>query len=277
LKVATFNAKTRKKKIVNAEEINAFKAAYGQPLQQKDYVKYSIIPAFIVGGLSFILLYIWWVSLILAVVGALYGLRVIMPKTIKRAYEKDSFRERNTFVNNMTQLLTNDNQTLLSALGRASDRSKGELRKDLKILQAKLTGADDEQVLQAFKDLSNKYRDDIIFSQYVEQMETSVLEGRTNLDTLKDIKSYHNEMKEKKEDYERKKEGHLKDMKMLCGVMVIFILAITFSFSFDTYITAFAHHPIGWITCGVYMLLMFHFFRTFATYLFDDSILEVKT
>ncbi|EJQ72433.1 MULTISPECIES: hypothetical protein [Bacillus] len=277
MKVSTFNAKTRKKKFVNADEINAIKVAYGKPLEKKDYVRYALIPGLIVAGFSFILLYYWWVSLILGFVGALYGLKVLMPKNIQRAYEQISFRERNKFVNNMTQILTNDSNTLLNALGRASDRSEGELKKDLKVLQARLMGADHEQVLQAFKVLSNKYRDDIIFVQYLEQVETASLEGKTNVDTLKDIKTYHNEMKEKKEDYERKKDGQLKDMKMLCSVVVIFILIIAFSFSFDTYIQAFARHPIGWGTSGIYMLLMFFFFKSFATYYFDDSILEVKT
>jgi len=276
LKVSTFNAKTRKKKFVNADEINAIKVAYGKPLERKDYLRYGLIPGLIVGGFSFILLYLWWVSLILGIIGALYGLKVLMPKIIQRTYEQISFRERNKFVNNMTQILTNDSQTLLKALGRASDRSEGELKMDLKVLQAKLMGADHGQVLQAFKVISNKYRDDIIFVQYIEQIETASLEGKTNMDTLKDIKSYHNEMKEKKEEYDRKKDGHLKDIKSLCIIVVFFILIIAFSFNFETYINAFARHPIGWCTAGIYMLLMFFFSRSFANYYFDDSIMEVK-
>jgi hypothetical protein len=277
LKVSTFNAKTRKKKFVNADEINAIKVAYGKPLEKKDYLRYGLIPGLIVGGFSFILLYLWWVSLILGIIGALYGLKVLMPKIIQRTYEQISFRERNKFVNNMTQILTNDSQTLLKALGRASDRSEGELKMDLKVLQAKLMGADHGQVLQAFKVISNKYRDDIIFVQYIEQIETASLEGKTNMDTLKDKKSYHNEMKGKKEEYDRKKDGHLRDIKSLCIIVVFFILIIAFSFNFlKTYIDAFARHPIGWCTAGIYMLLMFFFSRSFANYYFDDSILEVK-
>ncbi|HDR7527025.1 MULTISPECIES: hypothetical protein [Bacillus cereus group] len=276
MKISTFNAKTKKKKFVNAEEVNAFKVAYGKPLNKKDYLRYAAVPGLVTGVFSFLLLYIWWLSLILGVLGAVYGLKVLMPKIVKRAYERDSFRERNKFVNNMTSLLANDSQTLLTALSRASDRAKGELREDLKILMANILGADQTQVIQAFKNLSSKYHEDITFDQYLEQLETCVLEGRTNLETLKDIKTHHNETKEKKDEYERKKEGHLKDMKMLCGVIVVFVLAITFSFGFKTYITAFARHPIGWITSGIYMSLMFFFFKSFTTYLFDDSIMEVK-
>ncbi|WP_144609077.1 hypothetical protein [Bacillus cereus] len=276
MKISTFNAKTRKKKFVNAEEINAFKVAYGKPLNKKDYMRFAAIPGLVTGVFSFLLLYIWWLSLILAFMGALYGLKVLMPKIIKRAYERDSFRERNKFVNNMTSLLSNENQTLLTALKRAIKRANGELKEDLNILMANIIGADQTQVIHAFKQLSNKYREDITFDQYLEQLETCVLEGRTNLETLKDIKTHHNETKEKKDDYERKKEGHMRDMKSLCIIMVVFILAITFSFGFKTYITAFARHPIGWITGGIYMSILFFFFKSFTAHFFDDSIMEVK-
>ncbi|ARJ25715.1 hypothetical protein B7492_32260 (plasmid) [Bacillus mycoides] len=276
MKISTFNAKTRKKKFVNAEEINAFKVAYGKPLNKKDYMRYAAIPGLVTGVFSFLLLYIWWLSLILGLMGALYGLKVLMPKIIKRAYERDSFRERNKFVNNMTSLLSNENQTLLISLKRAIKRANGELREDLNILMANIIGADQTQVIHAFKQLSNKYREDITFDQYLEQLETCVLEGRTNLETLKDIKTHHNETKEKKDDYARKKEGHMKDMKTLCFIIVVFILAITFSFGVNTYITAFARHPIGWVTGGIYMSTIFFFFKSFTAYFFDDSIMEVK-
>ncbi|EJR25180.1 hypothetical protein OB988_21120 [Bacillus cereus] len=276
MKISTFNAKTKKKRFVNAEEVNAFKVAYGKPLNKKDYLRYAAVPGLVTGVFSFLLLYIWWLSLILGVLGSVYGLKVLMPNIVKRAYERDSYKERNKFVNNMTSLLSNENKTLFTALDQASERAEGELRGDLKILMANILGADQTQVIQAFKKLSSKYREDITFDQYLEQLETCVLEGRTNLETLKDIKTHHNETKEKKDEYERKKEGHLKDMKMLCGVIVVFVLAITFSFGFKTYITAFARHPIGWIASGIYMSLMFFFFKSFTTYLFDDSIMEVK-
>lgn len=85
MKVSTFNAKTRKKKFVNADEINAIKVAYGKPLERKRLSKVWIVPGLIVGGFSFILLYYWWVSLIIGVLGVLYGLKVLMPKIFKES------------------------------------------------------------------------------------------------------------------------------------------------------------------------------------------------
>ncbi|MEY8742815.1 hypothetical protein AB9M62_25460 [Bacillales bacterium AN1005] len=267
---------TRKKNVLNVDELNAFKVAYGKPLRTKDYVYYVGMPALIFAVFSFLLLYYWWLSLIMAVVGAIYGFRVFLPKSVKKAYQDISFAQRNKFVNNMTQILTDEGKTVSKALQIANSRADGEFQKDISELQARLIGADNSQIKKAFKTIEDKYQDDVIFTQYIEQLETAMLEGRANIDTLKDIKSYHNDMKKKQTEYENKKTGHLKDMKMLGGVVVLFLLAVSFSFGFNTYINDFARHPVGWITCGVYLLLMGQFFRKFSTYLFDDSILEVS-
>ncbi|MDM5335789.1 hypothetical protein QUF84_00565 [Fictibacillus enclensis] len=267
---------TQKKNILNVDELNAFKVAYGKPLKTKDYVYYVGMPALVFIGFSFILLYYWWVSLLMGVVGVIYGAKVFLPKSIEKAYNAQSFAQRNKFVNNMTQILTDDGKTVTNALATANARAEGEFQVDIRRLEARLLGADNDQIKSGFKSLAEKYKDDVIFIQYVEQLETAMLEGRANIDTLKDIKSYHNDMKKKQTEYEVKKQGHLKDMKMLCGVVVVFILAVSFSFGFSTYVNDFAHHPTGWIACGIYMVLMLQFFRKFSIYLFDESVLEVK-
>ena len=267
---------TKKSKIINVDELNAYKVAYGRPLKVRDYIYYVGLPAMLFSVFSFILLYYWWLSLIMFAVGATYGARVFLPKSIQKNYQANSFRQRNKFVNNMTQILTDESKTVTRALATVTTRAEGEFKEDLTILQARLVGADNQQIKEGFKEMSNKYDDDVIFVQYVEQLETAMLEGRANTDTLKDIKTYHNEIKEKQDEYERKKQGHLKDMKMLCFVVLVLILAISFSFSFNTYVNDFAHHPVGWITCGIYLLIMGLFFRQFSNYLFDDSIMEVR-
>lgn len=267
---------TRKKRVLNVDELNAYKVAYGQPLKTRDFVYYVGIPAFIFSGFSFLLLYYWWLSFIMALVGALYGVKVLLPKSVEKTYQYHSFVQRNKFVNNMTQILTDDGKTVSRALQLANARAEGEFQNDINELQARLIGADNNLINKAFKAIEDKYQDDVIFAQFLEQLETVMLEGRTNLDSLKDIKTYHNDMKKKQREYQSKKNGYLSDMKMLGVVVVIFLLAVSFSFGFSTYINDFARQPIGWISCGVYMSLMGQFFRKFSIFLFDDSIFEVS-
>lgn len=273
-KVKSLN--TKKKNIINVDELNAYKVAYGKPLRAKDYLYYVGVPALLYAGVSFIILYYWQLSLIAGVFGALYGAKVFLPKSIEKIYADQSFAQRNKFINNMTQIMTDESKTVTKALATAGSRADGKFQQDISQLQAMLFGADYNQIRNGFKMISEKYEEDIIFIQYLEQLETAMIEGRANIDTLKDIKTYHNDMKKKQSEYQSKKQGHLRDMKGLFGVVIIFILAISFSFGFETYVNSFAHHPIGWVTGGIYMLLMANFFRKFSTYLFDESVLEVQ-
>ncbi|MCM3034156.1 hypothetical protein [Niallia sp. MER 6] len=267
---------TRKKRVLNVNELNAYKVAYGKPLKTKDFVSYVGMPALLFAGFTFLLLYYWWLSIFMAITGALYGMKVLLPKSVEKVYQYQSFAQRNKFINNITQILTDDGKTVTMALEIANTRAEGEFQKDINELQARLIGADNTMINKAFTSMENKYQDDVIFAQFLEQLETAMLEGRTNIDTLKDIKTYHNDMKKKQSEYQNKKNGHLTDVKMLGVVVVIFLLAVSFSFGISTYINDFARQPIGWVTCGVYMLLMGQFFRKFSFFLFDDSVLEVS-
>lgn len=267
---------TRKKRVLNVNELNAYKVAYGKPLKTKDFVSYVGMPALLFAGFTFLLLYYWWLSIFMAITGALYGMKVLLPKSVEKVYQYQSFAQRNKFINNITQILTDDGKTVTMALEIANTRAEGEFQKDINELQARLIGADNTMINKAFTSMENKYQDDVIFAQFLEQLETAMLEGRTNIDTLKDIKTYHNDMKKKQSEYQNKKNGHLTDMKMLGVVVVIFLLAVSFSFGISKYINDFARQPIGWVTCGVYMLLMGQFFRKFSFFLFDDSVLEVS-
>lgn len=269
-------AKTKKKGVFNVDELQAYAVAYGKPLGKRDYFGLIIAPAFFLSLFSFLLVYYWWVSLIVFLIGGIYGYSVIMPKTVKRNYEVRALQERNKFINNMTQILTDEDKTLVKALSQAKSRCAGELRNDINILEATLMSSDIDSVKAAFYDLNSKYKEDIVFSQYIEQLETAVLEGKTNIDTFKDIKTYHNDLVRKTKEYHMIKNGHKKDMTQMLIIIVCFILAITFSFSFTTYYEAFARGLVGWITSLLFFTIISLFLNNFVKLYFDDSIMEVS-
>ena len=269
-------AKTKKKGVFNVDELQADAVAYGKPLGKRDYFGLIIAPAFFLSLFSFLLVYYWWVSLIVFLIGGIYGYSVIMPKTVKRNYEVRALQERNKFINNMTQVLTDEDKTLVKALSQAKSRCAGELRNDINVLEATLMSSDIDSVKEAFYDLNSKYKEDIVFSQYIEQLETAVLEGKTNIDTFKDIKTYHNDLVRKTKEYHMIKNGHKKDMTQMLIIIVCFILAITFSFSFTTYYEAFARGLVGWITSLLFFTIISLFLNNFVKLYFDDSITEVS-
>ena len=261
---------------MNVDELRAYRVAYGKKLGTKDYIAYVGVPAGLFGGLSFLLLYNLWITGICLIIGMIYGLLSFLPKSIKKQYESEGFNQRNKFLNNITQVLTDDNQTVLMAIKKVTTRSDGEFKEDLIQFHAMLIGADNDRIRDAVVWFSDRYEDDIIFTQYLEQLETALIEGKTNIETLKDVKTYHNDIREKQEFYERMKNGHLSDMKQLVIITAILIISLAVSFGFSTYLEAFARKPVGYISAGLYLSIMAIFFRQFSSYLFDDSVLEVQ-
>ncbi|EMF0336543.1 hypothetical protein KCT23_002353 [Enterococcus faecium] len=268
-------AVTKKKGIMDVSELNAYQVAYGKPLDYRDYLNYVGLPCIFMGVFSFSLCYFWWVGLICGVIGAVYGYKVVMPKSVKRSYELKSLRERNKFINNMTQILTDESKTVTKALAMAKTRTKGELREDIQILESRLQGADKFQIAEAFREINEKYERDVVFTQYFEQLETAIYEGRNNADTMKQIKSYHNDVKLKTESFLKIKNGYLQDLKQMLFIVAIFIGAITFSFGFSTFFDGFARSPIGWGFGGVYFIIMVRFMKSFFMHYFDDEIMSL--
>ncbi|HDI3019235.1 TPA: hypothetical protein PL519_003479 [Clostridium botulinum] len=267
--------KTRRKGFMDVRELNAYQVAYGKPLSRKDYFNYVGIPCLFMGIFSYSLCYYWWVALICSFVGGIYGFKVKMPKSVKREYNLKSLAERNKFINNITQILSDESKTTIKAIGIAKARTKGELRNDIQLLEAKLQGADKFQISEAFNEITRKYEKDVVFTQYLEQIETAIYEGYNNADTLKQIKSYHNDILTETNNFMKIKEGYLKDMKQMIFIIGVFIISITFSFGFATYYNAFAHTFIGWIFGGIYYTLMIMFLRKFFLYYFDDEIMSL--
>lgn len=268
---------TKKKKVMNVDELKAYRVAYGGKLGAKDVMTYVGVPAGLFAFFSFLLLYNGWVSLVCFIIGAIYGVTVFLPKSIRKQYEAEAFNQRNKFLNNITQVLTDDNQTVLMAIRKVTNRASGEFKEDLKRFHALLIGADNNRIREAVIWFSDKYDNDVIFIQYLEQLETAMIEGKTNVDTLKDIKTYHNDIRKKQELYERGKANHLRDMRQLVIITAILIVALAVSFGFETYMAAFARHPVGYVSASLYLFMMSMFFKQFSNYLFDDSVMEVRS
>lgn len=267
---------TKKKKSMNVDELRAYRVAYGGKLGAKDVANYVGLPAGLFALFSFLLLYNGWISGLCGILGAIYGVAVLLPQSVRKQYEQAAFNQRNKFLNNITQVLTDDNQTVLMAIRKVTSRAEGQFKEDLKKFHAMLIGADNERMRESIIWFSDKYDDDVIFLQYLEQLETAMIEGKTNTDTLKDIKTYHNDIRKKQDAYERSKNGHLKDMKQLIIITGILIIALAVSFGFETYMSAFARHPVGYVSSGLYLLMLSLFFKQFVGYLFDDSVMEIR-
>lgn len=266
----------KRKHVYNVNELNAYNLAYGRKLGTKDYFHYVGLPALFMVAFLTALTYFWWLALIGGIVGGFYGYRVILPNCVKRNYYMKSMQERNRFINNMTQIMTDKKKTVSFGLGAAKERTDGELKTDLGKLEAGLMGADRVQIKEAFAEINEKYKHDVVFTQYTEQLETAMYEGKNNIETLKEIKSYHNDTLKKQKQFMEAKNGHLRDFKSLLVIIGFFIMAITFSFGFSTYFESFARGIAGWVSSAIYMPLLMYLMTQFSKFYFDDSIMEVR-
>lgn len=265
-----------KKKKYTLDEVNALRVAYGDPLEKRELISALLIPFFIGTIFTFALFYYWWLAIITGVGAMVYAYKIMLPQNTKRAYEVNAFRERNKFVNNITQMLTNQERTVLDAMKTVTERASGEFKEDLLVLQASLVDANSKEQQGAFQVLSDKYKNDVIFDQFVEQLATASIEGRFSMETLKDIKTYHNQVKKRQDEFMAKKEREAYNFKFIVTIGLVLIMVITFSFGWDQFLNVYARNPFGWVTSSVYLLILSVYFLAFRNQYIDDNIMEVK-
>ncbi|EAE0901554.1 hypothetical protein [Enterococcus faecalis] len=266
----------QKKKRYAIDELNAYKIAYGRPIAKEDYFLNIVLPACFGSAMIFLLLNSWLLMVLVGLGYAFYGYRVLFPLNIRRFYMHKAFDQRNRFINNLTQLLSDPTMSWFIALQRATERCEGEFREDLDQLLVELQEASSNEISQHFQRFAEKYNNDVVFSLFIEQVETVALEGRTNIDMIRDIKTYHNQLREQTKQFMKRKK-RIVDQLVLYVIMSSAILLIFhfFPLGYEVYLKSFAHSLIGWITSGLYMLVLTLHLHKSCHCFYDDEIMEV--
>lgn len=265
------------KTVMTIDQMNAYRTAYGDPLMKKEIFTALVVP-FMVGFVAvMILFYYWWLALIGGFIGLAYGYTVLMRNNVQRVYHQQARIQRNRFINNMTQLLTNPNETVVSALKWCAQEivSEGEFKRDLEHLIVELMDATPLKVKEALEKMAEKYKQDFVFSLYIDNLITACLEGRTDIKKLKDLKSWHNDVMEQTNIFMKNKVGSVRQYNLTVGYTVGIIAVLTFAFGFDGYLLYYAHNPIGWISSVILLGLSAFYYHSFQTKLADDEVMEV--
>ncbi|WP_392048723.1 hypothetical protein, partial [Streptomyces sp. NPDC015492] len=186
-------------KVLSIDELNAYRTAYGNPLMKKEIFTALVVPFMVSFFSVYVLTYYWWLTLIAGVVGVSYGFIVLMKISVERIYNQESMIQRNRFINTMTSLLANPDETVVTALKWcAKEIAKGELKKELDQLIVDLMDATPKQVQSAFNLLKEKYTSDFVFGLFMDNLVTASLEGRTDIKKIKELKSWHNDVLEQR-------------------------------------------------------------------------------
>ncbi|HAC3177465.1 TPA_asm: hypothetical protein GZK45_15095 [Listeria innocua] len=265
-----------KRKTYTIDELNAYKTAYDKPIVRQDIITIMSKPFIFTFLFAYIVYFNWWISLIYAGIAAFYAYRVLLPGQIKRVYVEKSFIERHNMINHITQILTNEEETVLSALAQVTDGANGKFKEDLLKLRLQLSGANDSQILRAFKEFEDAYQEDKIFQMYVNQLTTTMIEGRTNVDTLKNLKSYHNTLKKMQDGFFAEKlHLHRKLLGMIQGGAIL-IGAIIVGLGWQQFIDQYAHTLIGIVFSTVYMFAIGIAIHRHNLLMQDDKVMEVR-
>ncbi|MGU9537295.1 hypothetical protein, partial [Proteus mirabilis] len=86
-----------------------------------------------------------------AAIGVAYGLRVWLPKAVKRNYNIKSFNERNRLLNLLTQQMSDPTKIPKQVLERVVSRLDGELKQDFFPITARIAnGATNAEITEMF-------------------------------------------------------------------------------------------------------------------------------
>ncbi|MBS7576491.1 MULTISPECIES: hypothetical protein [unclassified Enterococcus] len=263
--------------LILADQLSAYRMAYQKPIKNKEYFVFIGLPGVILGGLLYYLTYSLILTSIGLLIGLIFGWRSLLPKVIYRSYTILSFNERNRMLNLMTQQVSDQSKTPREILERVTKRLNGELSQDFMPIVIKIaTGVTNFEIKEMFHQIKAKYYQDIIFVQYMEQLETNFLSGFDNHNTLKDMTIYHNQLRSKRDLFLKSKSEYFKDCQLLIMIFLILITAIEFGFGHQKFVETFSNTLVGKVDSIIYVTLFAIIMYHFTVLFFDDIITEVR-
>ena len=259
------------------QELDAIEELYGGEFTRSKLVRillmYSIIP------LAFgMLLYrsILWTGIWIAIT-CIYSFAKVIPGNIKMDYNMKAHNQRNRVINVITQSLASGNTSVKQGIKMAVDNTDGELHSDMAKLYAKLLGdPTPEATHQAFLALEEKYKEDVFFSLFLEQLEVGVGRAHPDIRTLVVFRESHNTEFSEIKKY---REGKRKQLKMV--VVMLFIafstcLIAALMLTYKKWVVLYNHSLAGFIITTIFMCALFKILDRFTTQYQDDSINSIK-
>lgn len=270
-----------RKKRINIQAMNATKTKYDKPFSTKDFIKMASIPGLYLAGLTYVIWYRPFVSIVFFGIGVLYGLAVLIPQNIQVEYLRKSLRMRNRMLGNIAQSINRENATVLDVLTDvAQNRLQGELQQQVYSLTGRLGGSDEERTA-AYMSLLEAYPADPIFQQFIEHLLTIDLHGRANTDALDETVELHNKMVERQEIFISDKFIKIMyyGLNTIVGVGLLLLFqwigGVAMLNDFTKYIDGFAHSLPGTIFGGMFVAATLYYNHKGVVSYADENLMEV--
>ncbi|TPR12812.1 hypothetical protein DY052_09135 [Apilactobacillus timberlakei] len=180
------------------------------------------------------------------IIAGWYSYVVIIPNEVSASYYRQSYLQRWKAINTMTQAFANKNNQALDILKLAADRAEGEFKDDLnKLVAVMLMNEPRNKVHKTFTKVEDKYYDDDIFKQFLEQIETFYIDGISDSDTFASIGKNYNDTYKETEDFINKKIALRKSVVIYLIVIFLIILMVSNGMGFANWKTVFANSGLG--------------------------------
>ncbi|MCY7883117.1 MULTISPECIES: hypothetical protein [Bacillus subtilis group] len=266
------------KKVMTIDEMNAYRKAYGDPLAKKEIFTALVVPFVLGFSVVMALFYYWWLAILGGILASTYGYVVLMRNSVQRFYTQHARIQRNRFINNMTELLVNPEETVITALKWCAhkDISDGEFKKDLDTLIARLMKANEAGKKQAFEEMRDKYSNDFVFGLFIDMLITAITHGRNDIEKIKELAAWHNEVMEETSILMESKERAKQHYKITSIYNISVIAILTFAMGFNGFLLYYAHNPIGWASSLLLLGLAAYHFNTFQNRMLDDEVTQMK-
>lgn len=266
--------KRRGKNQITIQDLNAWEQAYGHQLtNRRRFMK--ILPY--VGSITAFteLLFVRLpVTITAFVLSTIFCWSAILSKETYVSYVRASYSERNRTINLLSQALSGGDATLFTALKQTIPAMHGELRHEFQILAGLLArSARNDELHDWFMNEISKYRDDVIFGQYLEQMETMNQEGVYTVSTFLNLAHYHNNLYQKQVEYINAKEQNRREVFTIVALVFALILVLAVMVDkWSGWVKLYAHSLFGEVVSCIFAFVYIMIVRSFVKYYYDESI-----
>lgn len=260
------------------QDLNAWEQAYGHQLTNGR--RFQKILPYVLSVTAFATLLFWRVPItILAfVVSTFLCWSSLLAKETYISYVRASYSERNRIVNLLTQALSGGDATLFNALKQTVPSMQGELKHEFQILSGLLArSATNDEIHDWFVNEISKYRDDVIFGQYLEQLETMSQEGTYSVDTFINLSRYHNDLYQKQLSYITAKENSKHEVFVIVALVFGLITGLALigmgqGSGWNQWVKIYAHSVIGNGFSIAFIIIYSMIMKKFMNIYYDESI-----
>lgn len=237
---------------VSLEELQARDDAYGHTLNTNKMIRIMAPYVLAMGAFGYILFVNLMFTGIVMVLAGIYAYLNILPNEISVRYYRTAYEQRNQLISSFNQYLSNPSITIKWDLYQSSKHLRGEFRADMLALCALIYETTDNKERHiAFQKVEDKYKDDTLFREFLEQVENSLIRDTKSRNTFHDITTNHDKMFQIQKDWIAIRGKHRKNFFVLLGFVLALVLSISLSSqgyspqSFHNWAITYAHSWIG--------------------------------